>query len=165
MENITSLLCILALNWFLLQIQSITSFTIHSSFMAHEKVNSSGSLPFCGYHIFTGYLIKYYGPDVTAAGMSIMVLHSIRHGQTIKVPVIRLHMLHSVPASISPNRHIFWAPAAMFTSPLTLPQQAALPCIQRLHICTDKSDSCLPLKCNARPKIWFQAFGTQYMCD
>lgn len=87
------------------------------SFVTNKKANSSGALFICEHRIFGWNLIKYCGSNVTAAGMSIMILHCIRHGQTVKVLVMcETHVPQTVPDSISSSRFISAAPFVLFTS-------------------------------------------------
>lgn len=97
--------------WFLFSLYQSSLSTIFPSFrpswiVTNNKVNSSGAQFVCGCSIFGWYLIKYCGPDVTGIGMSIMIHHCIRHGQTIKVLVMcEACMPESVPDSISSGRY------------------------------------------------------------
>lgn len=120
--NIALLVCGIALTWkvsgFLFpSINQVYQPFFLPSFVTNKKANSSGALFICEHRIFGWNLIKYCGSNVTAAGMSIMIHHCIRHGQTVKVLVTcETHVPQTVPDSISSSRFISAAPFVLFTS-------------------------------------------------
>ncbi len=166
--NSALLVCAIVLTWkascflFPLSLKSIGHFTILPSFMTNNKANSSGAPFICGRRIFGCYLIKYCGPDVTAAGMSIMILHCIRHGQTIKVLVMcEAHVPQCVPDTISSRRYISLAPLVPFASTwdrfcaIWICSLPALPC---MHINTHGLNPCLHSECGRTQRAWLFRF-------
>lgn len=109
--NIALLVCDTGLTWivsgFLLPplINSISHFPLLPSWPIIWLI-PLGPCSSAKHRIFGWNLITSCGSHVTASGMSIMMPHCIRHGQTVKVFVmLEPHVPLRVPDSISSSHH------------------------------------------------------------
>lgn len=114
--------------------------------MTDNKANSSGAPFIHGDRIFGLYLIKYCGPDVMAAGISIMGLHCIRHGQTVKVLVMREAPRASVCSWLNQLKQVHLCgptcPVYIYLKLVLHNLNLFPPCILLLHINTGGLDPC-----------------------